>query len=124
MAKRIFIAFASEDQKYRDFLKGQSLHTDSPFEFTDMSVKDPYDEDWKEHVRTRIRGCNGVISLLSSNSLSASGQKWEMKCAREEEIPMIGLFISKDDQAVPTEMAGYRCILWTWEGIANFIDSV
>ncbi len=57
--KVIFIAFAIEDERQRDFLKGQSLLTDSPFEYVDMSVKEPYDSDWKERVRTRIRRwCN------------------------------------------------------------------
>ena len=37
--KTIFIAFAIEDERMRDFLKGQSLLTNSPFEYVDMSVK-------------------------------------------------------------------------------------
>jgi hypothetical protein len=41
--KVIFIAFAIEDETQRDFLKGQSVHPRSPFEFVDMSVKEPYD---------------------------------------------------------------------------------
>ena len=38
-AKRIFISFAIEDLKYRDLLKGQSLNTDSPFSYIEMSAK-------------------------------------------------------------------------------------
>ena len=51
----VFIAFAIEDEKQRDLLKGQSLNTASPFEYIDMSVKEPYDSDWKERVRTGDR---------------------------------------------------------------------
>ena len=50
--KVIFVAFAIEDERQRDFLKGQSLNTKSPFEYVDMSVKEPYDSNWKDHVRT------------------------------------------------------------------------
>ena len=46
--KVIFIAFAIEDERQRDFLKGQSLHPRAPFEFIDMSVKQPYESEWKE----------------------------------------------------------------------------
>lgn len=35
--KVIFVAFAIEDEKSRDFLKAQSLNTRSPFEYVDMS---------------------------------------------------------------------------------------
>ena len=57
--KVVFIAFAIEDQRQRDFLKGQSLHPRAPYEFIDMSVKEPYDNNWKDRVRTRIRHSTG-----------------------------------------------------------------
>ena len=57
--KVIFVAFAIEDERQRDFLKGQSLNTKSPFEYVDMSVKEAYSSEWKERVRTRIRGSLG-----------------------------------------------------------------
>ena len=80
--KTIFIAFAIEDERQRDFLKGQSLLTNSPFEYVDMSVKQAYDTDWKSKVRTRIKRSDGVIILVSKNSLNSSGQKWEIQCAK------------------------------------------
>ncbi|EKG9013133.1 hypothetical protein O5H76_005458, partial [Escherichia coli] len=72
--KTIFVAFAIEDERQRDFLKGQSLNTNSPFEYVDMSVKEAYDTDWKNKVRTRIKRSDGVIALISSDSLTSSGQ--------------------------------------------------
>lgn len=41
--KVVFVAFAIEDERQRDFLKGQSLHPRAPYEFVDMSVKQAYD---------------------------------------------------------------------------------
>lgn len=124
MPKRIFIAFAKEDERIRDLIKGQSLNTDTPFEYTDMSVKEPYDSEWKEHVRSRIRGCEGVIALLSENSLDASGELWEIECAINESKPLLGLFIYKEDRTVPPIMVAQKNIVWTWAGLAEFIDSV
>ena len=45
--KVVFVAFAIEDESMRDLLKGQSLHTRSPFEYIDMSVKEAYDSGRK-----------------------------------------------------------------------------
>jgi hypothetical protein len=73
--ERVFVAFAVEDKYYRDYLKGQSLYTKSPFEYTDMSVKVPWDSGWKERCQTRIKGCDGVIAMLSRNTLRATGQR-------------------------------------------------
>ena len=39
--KTVFVAFAIEDERMRDLLKGQSLHSRAPYEFIDMSVKEP-----------------------------------------------------------------------------------
>jgi hypothetical protein len=122
--KRVFIAFAKEDERIRDLIKGQSLNTRSPFEYVDMSVKSPYDTEWKQRVRSRIRGCDGVIALLSRNSLSADGEKWEIRCAVDEMKPLLGLWIYKDDQSKPAEMGSAKCITWTWDGIATFINSL
>lgn len=124
MAKRIFIAFAKEDESCRDLLKGQSLNTDSPFEYVDMSVKEPYDSDWKDRVRTRVRGSDGAIALISKNTPSASGEIWEIKCAIEEGKPLLGIWVYKDDRTKPDVMSGQTIKPWTWDAVATFIDSL
>ena len=119
--KTIFIAFAIEDERMRDFLKGQSLLTNSPFEYADMSVKQAYDTDWKNKVRTRIRRSDGVIILVSKNSLTSSGQKWEIQCAKEEGKKILGIWAYSDDR---TNIFGVLTKTWTWDNIKNFINSL
>lgn len=119
--KVVFVAFAIEDEKQRDLLKGQSLNTNSPFEYIDMSVKEPYDVNWKARVRTRIRRSDGVIALVSKNSLTSSGQKWEIACAKEEKKKILGIWAYTDDR---TNLSGVRTVVWTWESIRKFIDSL
>jgi hypothetical protein len=119
--KVVFVAFAIEDERQRDFLKGQSLNTRSPFEYVDMSVKEAYTSEWQERVRTRIRRSDGVIALVSKNSLSSSGQKWEIACAREERQMVLGIWAYTDDR---TNMEGVRTVVWTWDAIKDFIDSL
>lgn len=119
--KVVFIAFAIEDERQRDFLKGQSLHPRAPYEFTDMSVKEPYDKDWKERVRTRIRRSDGVIALASKNSLKSSGQKWEIECAKDEGKKLRGIWAYSDDR---TKLDGVNTYTWSDDNISNFIDSL
>lgn len=120
--KIVFVAFAIEDERQRDFLRGQSLNTSSPFEYIDMSVKEPYDSGWKERVRTRIRRSDGVIALVSRHTLNSRGEKWEINCANEEGKRLIGVWVYRDDRTKPAVLEGRRIIMWTWNGIANFID--
>ncbi len=119
--KVIFIAFAIEDVRQRDLFKGQSLHPKTPFEFIDMSVKEPYDSAWKERVRTRILRSHGMIALVSKNSLTSSGQKWEIKCAQEEGVRVRGIWAYGDDR---TNLVGVNTRVWSWDNIDEFIDSL
>lgn len=72
--KTVFIAFAKEDEGTRNLFTGQRVHPDTPFEFVDMSVKEPYSSEWKERVRTRILRSDGVIALISSSTPKATGE--------------------------------------------------
>jgi len=119
--KIIFIAFAIEDERQRDFLKGQSLSPRSPYEFVDMSVKKPYDSDWKDKVRTRIRRSAGVIVLVSKNSLTSEGQKWEIQCAKDEGKSIRGIWAYSDDR---TDLTGVSTYVWSDKNISDFIDSL
>ena len=119
--KVLFIAFAIEDETQRNFLKGQSLHPRVPFEFIDMSVKQAYDKDWQDRVRTRIRRSDGVIVLVSNNSLTSTGQKWEIQCARNEGKKILGIWAYSDDR---TNIVGVNTKVWSDANISDFIDSL
>lgn len=119
--KVVFVAFAIEDERQRDFLKGQSLSPRAPYEFIDMSVKEAYESGWKDKVRTRIRRSDGVIVLVSKNSLTSEGQKWEIECAKEEGKKIRGIWAYSDDR---TQLAGVTTVVWSDANISSFIDSL
>jgi hypothetical protein len=119
--KVVFVAFAIEDARIRDMIKGQSLNTLSPFEYIDMSVKEAYDEEWKKRVRTRILRSDGVLIIVSKNSLISSGQKWEIQCAKDEGKKVRGIWAYKEDR---TNLPGVNTMVWNWDNIANWIDSL
>lgn len=123
---RIFIAFSMDDKWARDYLVGQAKNEKSPFEFVNMSVNEPWDEEWKKNCRSRIKGCDGVIALVSNNTKSATGQLWEIECAKQEGIPIIGIYTSADDRptTLPSALSGVKVVGWTWENIKKFIDGL
>lgn len=122
--KTVFIAFAKEDESTRNLFTGQRVHPDTPFEFIDMSVKEPYSSQWKERVRTRVRRSDGVIALISSSTPGATGELWEISCAVEEDKPLVGIWIEDGYRTKPAEMGSAPCKTWTWDNVANFIDSL
>ena len=126
MSKRIFISFAIEDANLRDLLVGQSKNDKCPFEFYDMSVKEPWDSEWKKKCRTKIKGCDGLIAIVTKNTKNASGQLWEISCAKEEKIPGKGIYGYSDDKpsSLPTELQGISVSEWKWDTIKKWINTL
>ena len=124
--KRIFISFAIEDEIYRDHLKNQARKEKSPFDYIDMSVKKPWKKsEWEEKCRTKIKKCNGVIVLITHNTFNSEGVKHEIKCANEAKIPIIGMYVKKNEKGIPpVELKGKRTIDWTWANIETFINKL
>lgn len=124
--KRVFISFAIEDSYLRDFMVGQAKNHNSPFEFIDMSVKEPWSSQWKTKCRTKIKGCDGVLAIITKNSMKADGERWELTCAKEEDVPSLGIW-GNDNHAgvkVPPELPAYRMRDWTWANISSWLDTL
>jgi hypothetical protein len=123
---RIFISFAIEDEWFRTALVGQAKNEHSPFEFVDMSVKKPWDEAWRTQCRTRIKGCDGVIAFISKNTAAATGELWEIKAAKEEGVPVRGMYTTQDNRpaSLPSELSGVSVVSWTWPNIKAFLDTL
>ncbi|SRR5258706_15974758 len=121
--EKVFISFAIQDKKYRDFLVAQARNSKTPFDFVDMSVKEPWDEDgWKRKCRTKIKRCDCMIVLLSKNTWHSKGTRWEIKCAREENLRVIGMHINKNDKgAIPPELSRCRIIEWSWKNLKQIL---
>ncbi|CAA0162409.1 TIR domain-containing protein [Tenacibaculum maritimum] len=124
--KKIFISFAKEDERYRDYLVKQAKESNSPFDFIDMSVKRPWKEfEWKEKCRQKIKKCDGMIVLLSKKTWHSSGARWEIKCAKEENIDVVGMHIQKHNKgSIPPELKGKRIIEWSWKNLEKTIKSI
>jgi hypothetical protein len=121
---RTFISFAIEDANLRDLLVGQGRNEKTPFSFVDMSVKEPWDSAWKTKCRTKIKGCDGVIGIITKNTPKATGQLWEIQCADEEGVPVLLIYGYSNDRPtiLPAPVNGRRILTWSWPNIEAFLD--
>lgn len=91
-----------------------------------MSVKEPWSSEWKTKCRSRIKGCDGVIGIITPNTPKAAGQLWELKCAHEEKKPVLLIRRSTDNPllVVPEEVRGKAVAAWSWMAIESFIKRI
>lgn len=120
MKKKTFISFDYDhDHDIKECLVGQARNPDSPFEITDMSIKEPISSNWKENARRRIRGCDVVVVLCGEHTDTASGVTAELTIAQEEGVPY---FLLRGRSSRPCAWPNHRYASdkmynWTWDNL-------
>lgn len=84
MKTKVFISFDYDhDLSQKNFLVGQSKLDDSPFEISDVSIKQE-ETNWITKARQKIANADVVIILCGHHMASARGVDKEMQLAKEE----------------------------------------
>lgn len=125
MAKaKIFVSFDYDnDKSLKELLIGQSKNEESPFEISDVSIKEELTGDWKEKARKRIKQVDRVIVLCGEHTDTASGVNAELGIAQEEEVPYFLLWGYKDKECKKPKSAlsSDKIYKWTWDNLAALI---
>jgi len=122
--KRAFISFDYDHNvSLKNLFVGQSKKDDSPFEITDMSIKETITEDWKKKARTRIKGCDVVVIICGEHTDTAAGVSAELAIAQGESVPYFLLKgysdkTCKKPKAAKSEDKIYN---WTWDNLKILI---
>lgn len=122
---KVFISFDFDhDEDLKNLLVGQAENEDSPFEITDMSVKEELSGDWKEKVRERIKKVEQIIVICGEYTDSATGVSAEVEMAQEEERPYFLLWGRSDKDCVKPRAAeeNDKIYKWTWDNLKKLLD--
>ena len=125
MAKqRIFISFDYDhDEDIKILLAGQAKLADSPFDFTDASVKEHLAGDWKDKVKRRLGNCDQVIVLCGQYTHTATGVAAEVEIVKELGLPYFLLQGRSDQQCTRPSCSPYgeKMYNWTWANLKALI---
>lgn len=122
--KRVFISFDYDhDEGAKIMLAGQAKHPDSPFDFTDASVKEPLTGDWQAKVRRRMDNVDLVIVLCGEHTHTARGVAAELAIAKEKGKPYFLLAAYSDKKCTKPTTADEsdKIYTWTWDLLKKLI---
>jgi len=122
---KVFISFDYDhDVDLKNLLVGQAKNEDSPFEITDMSVKEELVGDWKEKVRQIIRKVDQVIVICGEYTDTANGVAAEVKITQEEGKPYFLLWGRSDKTCVKPRTAkeSDKIYKWTWDNLKRLLN--
>ena len=122
--KRVFISFdIDNDEGTKTMLAGQAKLPDSPFDFTDASVKYHLTGDWKDKVKRRMDNVDQVIVLCGQKTHTASGVAAELEIAQEKKVPyfLLTAYSDKTCTKPTTAKSGDKMYDWTWDNLKKLI---
>jgi len=123
---RVFISFHMNDEIQVKLFRYQAKTSDK-VEFTDYSVKEPFDEKWKTQCTERIKQSTLVVVAIGEDTYSREAVLWEIKKAHELGKPVIGMRIhSTENHRIPEPMKehGDKIIPWKLDILQNEIDRI
>lgn len=123
--KRTFISFDYDnDSDLKTLLVGQARNEESPFEITDMSIKEAINNNWKARARTRIKSCDVVAVICGKYTDEAIGVSAEISIAQEEGIPYFLLKGRANErcQKPKAAKASDKIYNWTWDNLKALIN--
>ena len=121
--KRVFVSFDFDNDKaLKDFIIGQALLPDSPFEVIDHSLKEEFPmSKWKEKARQAIKRSDIVLVMVGPKTYKAPGVLKEVQMAREEDILIVQVIGYKEGDYEPVPNAG-RLYSWNWENLKKLLS--
>ena len=114
-----------DDEAQVDLLRHQAKDERFDLEFSDYSVKEPFDEKWKTNCTERIDQSSVVVVMIGEETHQREAVLWEINKAHELGKHVIGVRIYKDaDHPIPEPMKqnGARIVNWNMEEIQNAIN--
>jgi hypothetical protein len=94
--RNVFISFAHEDLNEVNLLRGQAKNENSPLEFNDWSVSEPYDSERAEYIKQRIseRIAQSSVTVVYMTDSSANSRwcAWEINRSLELGKHVIGTY--------------------------------
>ena len=123
-AKSAFISFDyDKDKDLRGDLVEQAGRSDSPFSITDWSVKEPYDERWREKVRDLIGRTDLTIVICGERTHQAKGVEAEVTMVQQAGKPYFLLKGRRSKTCTRPKSAPKRKKIhpWTWPTLKELI---
>ena len=124
--KRAFISFHMDDESQVQLLRHQAKNDNFDLEFTDYSVKEPFDERWKSQCTERIRQSSVLVVMIGEETHTRQAVLWEINKAYELGKPVVGVRVYKDanhNLPHPMKENGARIVNWKMEEIQDAIDT-
>ena len=127
--RNVFISFAHEDLNEVNLLRGHAKNENSPLEFNDWSVSEPYNSERAEYIKQRIseRILQSSVTVVYVTEESATSEwcAWEIKRSIELGKHVIGTYKGTEPPAVQfAALSQFGIQSVPWRDLAGAIEKL
>ena len=122
--KNVFLSFSVKDIDEVNLVRAHAKNENSDIEFNDRSVREPYDSDRAEYIRSRLKErinqSSTTVVYVSDNTAGSEWVKWEVETSLKLGKRVIAMY--KGDQPPansPTWMKDSRISAVAWKNLAK-----
>lgn len=123
--KHVFISFAHEDLNEVNLLRGQAANEKSDIEFKDFSVKEPYNSERAEYIKSkiseRINRASTTVVYLSETTPSSHWVKWEVEKSLELGKSVIAVHKGANPPSLPSWVREHGIKVVKWSNLSGEI---
>lgn len=123
--RNAFISFSMSDEAQVNLLRAQAADERFGLEFRDYSVKEPFDEKWRQQVRERISHTSATIVMIGPDTASRPAVNFEIEESYRQGKKVIGVRIYRDrNDPIPPAMVQHRApvVNWDMKELQNELD--
>jgi hypothetical protein len=127
--RNVFISFDSDDLDEVNLLRGQAKNDNNALEFSDCSLKEPFDsvnaEYIKRGIREKIDKASVTIVYLTNDSAKSRWVNWEIEESLKRGKGVIGVYQGDIPSALPKcfKENNLKVIPWKHKELSEAIEA-
>ncbi|MDE2590885.1 MAG: TIR domain-containing protein [Patescibacteria group bacterium] len=129
MTRNVFLSFENEDLDLVNLFRGQAKNPSNPLEFSDYSVKVPFDSTNADYVKRAIKDlinkASVTLCLIGYRTRSSRWVDWELSTSRQLGKGLVGVKLHSSSLDLTPDQLTYanaEIVNWDIQKIVNAIE--
>lgn len=125
--KNVFLSFSAKDLKEVNLIRAHAKNENSDIEFNDRSVREPFDSERAEYIRSRLQDrinqSSTTVVYVSENTAASEWVKWEVETSLKLGKRVIAMYKGDAPPSnAPAWMADPKITSVAWKDLAKSLS--
>lgn len=126
--RNVFISFSHKDIADINLLRGQSKNENSDLQFSDHSVKEPFNSENADYIKReitkKIKQASVTVIYLSSNTSKSRWVKWEVEKSLAMGKGVVAVYQGDSKPKIPEFISSkIKVVPWKHKELSNAIEN-